>query len=172
MPTAKAKSKPSADPRLLAERAHPRDGRARLSKGPQPRTVTVNLSESPLGWLFARGHLDARQFEAGEKLRSDYERAQLGVRTTMRWDGMPGAGGRRGTPGMLEASERQIAAKQRFDGALAHIGRDLNDIAWRVICAGESVPVAEKDLGWPARSGKLVLRLALDRLADYYRLPG
>ena len=43
---------------------------------------------------------------------------------------------------------------------------------WRVICSGEAMPVAEKALGWPVRSGRLVLRLALDRLADFYRLPG
>jgi hypothetical protein len=40
-----------------------------------------------------------------------------------------------------------------------------------VICAGEALPVAEKGLGWPARAGRLVLTLALDRLADHYRLP-
>jgi hypothetical protein len=31
---------------------------------------------------------------------------------------------------------------------------------------------AETALGWPARAGKLVLKMALDRVADYYRLPG
>jgi hypothetical protein len=30
---------------------------------------------------------------------------------------------------------------------------------------------AETALGWPARAGKLVLGLALDRVADFYRLP-
>jgi hypothetical protein len=29
---------------------------------------------------------------------------------------------------------------------------------------------AESSLGWPARAGKLVLVLALDRVADYYRI--
>jgi hypothetical protein len=29
---------------------------------------------------------------------------------------------------------------------------------------------AETALGWPARAGKLVLGMALDRVADYYRL--
>ena len=32
------------------------------------------------------------------------------------------------------------------------------------------LPVAEKALQWPARSGKLVLKLALDRVADFYRI--
>ncbi|MGL5836919.1 MAG: DUF6456 domain-containing protein, partial [Sphingorhabdus sp.] len=65
-----------------------------------------------------------------------------------------------------------INAKQRFDGGMAALGRDLSDIAWRVICAGEGLPLAEKAMGWPLRSGKLVLRIALDRLADYYRVSG
>jgi hypothetical protein len=29
---------------------------------------------------------------------------------------------------------------------------------------------AETALGWPARAGKLVLGLALNRVADYYRI--
>ena len=159
------------DPRLLAERGLresgpvPRDAKAR-------RTVTVNLAESPLSWLHAHGHLSDRQLLAGEKLRSDYENASLGPRTTMAWDSTPVSRGKRGVPSPFTPTERSLHAKQRFDGALSALGRDLADIAWRVICAGEGVPVAERALGWPLRSGKLVLRIALDRLAEYYRLPG
>jgi hypothetical protein len=43
-------------------------------------------------------------------------------------------------------------------------------VLWRVVCAGEGLGAAERALGWPARAGKLVLELALDRLADHYRL--
>jgi len=53
-------------------------------KGAGGRSVTVNLAESALGWLRARGLVDARGFEAGERLRADYETAQLGARVTMR----------------------------------------------------------------------------------------
>jgi len=55
---------------------------------------------------------------------------------------------------------------------LTALGPDLSDIAWRVICFGESVPIAEREMSWPVRSGKLVLKIALDRLAVYYRIPG
>ena len=131
------------------------------------RTVTVNMVESPLTWLHARGHLDERQFDAGERLRADYERAQLSPSVTMRWDPVRVDGG--GGDG-LTPSERQLAAKARFDGAMAEAGSGLKDILWRVACACEGLPEAEKGLGWPARSGKLVLRLALDRVADFYRI--
>ena len=168
-------TKARSDPRLLAERALPQDGEDRNDREPKrmrPRSVTVNLSESPLGWLHARGHLTDRQFDAGEKLRADWERANLAPRITMRWDAAPVAGGKRSAPAMLEESEAQLAAKLRFENAIDYLGNDLSDIAWRIICGGEGTPVAEKNLGWPARSGKLVLKIALDRLASFYRLPG
>ncbi|EDL47827.1 DUF6456 domain-containing protein [Erythrobacter sp. SD-21] len=132
------------------------------------RTVTVNLGESPLTWLHARGHLDDRQFDAGERLRADYERAQLSPSVTMRWDPVRLDGG--GAGDGLTPSERQLAAKARFDGAMAEAGAGLKDILWRVACGCEALSEAEKVLGWPARSGKLVLKLALDRVADFYRI--
>ena len=136
------------------------------------RHVTMNLSESPLGWLRARDLVSVRQFDAGEKLRGDFERASLGPSVTMRWD----ASGVRGQSGLapdaLDRTTAQVAAKQRFDAAIAAAGAGLSDILWRTICACESVPDAERALGWPARSGRLVLGMALDRVADFYRLPG
>ncbi len=160
--------------RLLAERVMEGETPGRRVEGARrpARSVTVNLAESPLGWLLARGLIDQRQFDAGEKLRADWERANLAPSLTMRWDAAPRGGARRGSDDHLEPTERQTAARQRFDAAMTALGRDLNDIAWRVICSGEAMPMAEKALGWPVRSGRLVLRLALDRLADYYRLPG
>ena len=131
------------------------------------RTVTVNLAESPLSWLHARGHLDDRLFQAGERLRLDYERAQLSPGVTMRWDPVRVDGG--GGDGMTP-TERQLAAKARFDAAMDEAGSGLSDVLWRVVCGCESLPEAEKGLGWPVRSGKLVLKLALDRVADYYRI--
>lgn len=152
--------------RKLVERELTVEGPIRGSgaKG-KTRTVTVNLAESPLSWLHARGHLDDRLFDAGERLRADYERAQMGPSVTMRWEPVriKGSGDH-----SLTHSERQLAAKQRFDAALAEAGKGLEDILWRVVCAGEGLPDAERALGWPSRSGKLVLKLALDRVAGFY----
>ena len=153
---------------VLAERELTSEGPGKGAARQGRRSVTVNLAESPLTWLHARGHLTGRQSDAGEKLRTDWEAAQLVGGVTMRWDAVriAGSGGERG----LNPTERQMAAKARFDGALAGAGRGLEDILWRVVCAGEALADAEKGLGWPARSGKLVLSLALDRVADFYRL--
>ncbi len=132
--------------------------------------VTVNLAESPLGWLVRRGMVSLRQFEAGERLRADFTRAQLAPRTTMAWDAGPAARGPRGAPDMVDASTAQIAAKARFHAAVTAVGGGLSDVLWRVVCQGEGLETAERALGWPARAGKVVLLLALDRLGDHYQL--
>lgn len=135
------------------------------------RSVTVNIAESPLGWLYSRKLVSARQFEAGERLRTDYETASIAPSVTMRWNASPAARGRRGADAPLDPTLAQIAAKRRFDEAIAALGNGLGDIAWRVLCAGEALPSAERAMGWPTRAGRLVLTLALDRLSDHYRLP-
>jgi hypothetical protein len=162
--------------RLLAERAIPdEDEPRRIKPGKRARiravrTVTVNLAESPLGWLKARGLLDNRQFDAGERLREDWERSQLPPSVTMRWDAAPLGHEARGAPDAPDLGGAQVAAKRRFETAVAAVGGGLSDVLWRVVCAGEGMRDVERALGWPARAGKLVLTLALDRLADHYRM--
>jgi hypothetical protein len=135
------------------------------------RSVTINIAESPLGWLFSRGLVSRRQFDAGERLRSDWERAQLAPRVTMSWDAAPVARSRGGSGTEPDLSGAQIDAKRRFNEAVASAGPGLSDILWRVVCSGEGMREAESALGWPARAGKLVLTFALDRVADFYRIP-
>ncbi len=154
--------------RQLVERELTAEGPSRRQPRRGGRSATVNLAESPLTWLHARGLLSDRQYDAGERLRADWERAQLAPSITMRWDPVRTSGGSRDHG--LTTGERQIAAKARFDGAVSAAGPGLADVLWRVVCAGEGLPQAEKALSWPARSGKLVLGLALDRVADFYRV--
>ncbi len=158
-------------PRLLDERAI--EWGIASPDGPRTRpvrSVTVNATESPLGWLFVRGLVSQRQYDAGERLRSDWERAQLAPHVTMAWDATPVARGRGGAAAEPDLSGAQIDAKRRFDDAIASAGPGLADILWRIVCAGEGMRDAETALGWPARAGKLVLTLALDRIAGYYRI--
>ncbi len=161
--------------RLLSEHAIEAAGGAPAKAGggaSRPiRSVTVNLAESPLGWLFARGHVSRRQFDAGERLRQDWERSGLAPRVTMSWDAAPAARDRGGRAPAVDPALWQIDARRRFDDAIRAAGPGLSDILWRVVCAGEGMREAETALGWPARAGKLVLTIALDRLANYYRIP-
>jgi hypothetical protein len=163
-------TKPNA--RLIGERAIEAGIASEIERGSRrsARSVTVNAAESPLGWLLARGLVSRRQYDAGERLRCDWERAQLAPRVTMSWDAGPVARDCGGSVPERDLGGAQIDAKKRFDAAVASAGPGLADILWRVVCAGEGMRDAETALGWPARAGKLVLSLALDRIADFYRV--
>jgi hypothetical protein len=89
----------------------------------------------------------------------------------MSWDAAPRQGGRRSAHQPPDPSLGQLSARDRFDGAIRAAGPGLADILWRVACAGEGLVAAERALGWPSRAGKLVLTLALDRVAGWYKLP-
>ena len=157
--------------RLLRERVtEPNRLQGVCRSRPPSRSVVVNLAESPLGWLFVRGLVSQRQFDAGERLRSDWERAQLAPQVTMSWDSFPVSRSRAGPAAAPDLNGAQIDAKRRFNDAIASAGPGLSDILWRIVCAGEGMREAESALGWPARAGKLVLTFALDHVADYYRI--
>ena len=145
--------------RLLAtRRLSPADAIDRLN-------VTVNLAESPLAWLARRGMVTPAQFQASERLRNDFMVAGQAPRVTMRWDPAPSS---RSAGQDFDPTTAQISARQRFDAAVAAAGPGLADVLWRVICMGEGLETAERALGWPNRAGKLVLKLALDRLVAHY----
>jgi hypothetical protein len=155
-------------PTHLIERPVP--GATLSRTGRASRTVTVNLAESPLSWLHARKMISDRQFAAGSLLHADYMRGELAQRTTMAWDPAPADKSNRAR-GADMATIGAIDARDRFHAACATAGPGLTDVLWRVVCAGDRIPDVERTLGWPSRSGKLVLTLALDRIADYYRVP-
>ena len=128
-------------------------------------SVVVNDAESPLGWLKAHGAIDGRQFEAGEKLRRDYTLARLEPRLC-RDLSAPLVDGR--GPANPVLSDTVLAAKQRFAKALAAVGPGLSDLLFELCCALRGLEAVETQNGWPRRSGKVVLGLALDRLAAHY----
>ena len=88
----------------------------------------------------------------------------------MAWDGAPVSRGRGGRGPLADLSAGQIDARRRFQSAIDSAGPGLADILWRIVCSGEGMREAETALGWPARAGKVVLTIGLDRIADFYRL--
>lgn len=137
----------------------------------------VNEAESPLGWLRSRRDkqgqplISEAQYDAGERLRVDFTLAQMSPRVTQSWDGCSGSRGRSGRkPDSLQVSETTMAAKQRFMRALDAVGPELSGILVDVCCLSRGLEAAERSLGWPQRSGKLVLQIALTQLARHYGL--
>jgi hypothetical protein len=66
--------------------------------------------------------------------------------------------------------ETVLAAKQRFSRALKLVGPGLADFLIDTCCNLTGLAEAEHAKGWPERSGKIVLQLALDQLAHHYGL--
>jgi len=139
-----------------------------------PRRPRYNLAESPVAVLGRRREKDGRLFleqdlvVAAERLREDFELAQMGPKVAQNWEHfLTGAdrGGQRGDSGMAQAPR---AARDRVAAALRDLGPGLGDVALRVCCFLEGVETAEQRLGWAARSGKIVLRIALQRLRRHY----
>ena len=61
-------------------------------------------------------------------------------------------------------------ARERVAKAVEALGPGLSDVALRVCCFLEGLEATEKRMGWAARSGKVVLKLALQRLVAHYGL--
>lgn len=145
--------------------------------GSGERKLRFNLAESPLSVLGRKRDKDGTAYlgsdliEAGERLREDFELAQMGPRVTQNWERFLTSGGARGTiaPGRSPGDGPQDA-RTRVANALEALGPGLSDIVFRVCCFLEGLETAEKRLGWSARSGKVVLKIALQRLADHYRI--
>jgi hypothetical protein len=144
-------------------------GSARAAEAPS-RRPGFNDAESPLQWLARRKLLSPQQVDAGERLRSDFTFSGLTPRLTVNWDAIgPGSAGRRPSPGAgLELSDRVVAARQRFDRALSAVGPELAGILIDVCCHLKGIEIAERAAGWPVRSGRIVLGLALSALARHY----
>jgi hypothetical protein len=153
--------------RLVREQSAPQPGGGR-------RQVKVNLGESPIAWLARRRDatgqpwLSSAEVLAAERLRETFERAGLIGRLTMDWTARP----RRGAGGgvRFDPMERGLQARSSAAAALDAVGHEGRGLLLRVCCGGSALQAAERDLGLKRRSGKLVLKAALGRLARHYRL--
>jgi hypothetical protein len=59
-------------------------------------------------------------------------------------------------------------ARKRLHKAVDAVGQDLDEVLITTCCLNVGLVEMEKKLGWPNRSGKLVLKIALRRLAQHY----
>jgi Domain of unknown function (DUF6456) len=141
------------------------------------RPAIVNNAESPLAWLASRKDkngvplLAAFQFEAGERLRADYHFAGISAKVTASWNPAATSNGNGGSQNDAAAlADNVLAARQRVVRALAGVGPELSGVLVDVCCHLKGLEEAEKTEGWPQRSGKVILQIALTRLARHYGL--
>jgi Domain of unknown function (DUF6456) len=136
--------------------------------------VTRNEAESPLAWLARRKDKDGRpmldpaSLAAGERFRLDFTLAGLQPRVTSDWS-TPVSGAALGDRGM-HISDVMVAARQRLDKALDALGPELAALVIDVCGFLKGLELVEAEQRWPARSAKVVLGIALARLAAHYGL--
>lgn len=137
------------------------------------KRVRFTTQENPIAVLARRRDKGGQPFlkpelvAASERLREDFELSQIGTAITQNWDRFLTAGTYNGRSG-ANSSARSHDAHQRFTNALESLGEGLSEIALRCCCHQEGMVTIEKRLGWPARSGKVVLRIALIKLREHY----
>jgi hypothetical protein len=137
-----------------------------------------NASESPLAWLRQRRDkrgnplISQAEFEAGERLRTDFWRAHMNPRVTASWSEAAQIYRRQRTRGPchIEEADRVIIARQQVNRALAAVGPELSGYLLDVCCFLKGLEQIEREANLPARSGKELLRVALRSLARHYGL--
>ena len=167
----------AADPATSFRDQHLEIVESRIAGEEGPIRVTVDTGESPLAWLRRRKDrdgapmIDAAAFEAGERLRRDLTFAGILPSITARWEGAidKGNGGMRDPAAATDAT---IAARQRVRAALGEVGGELADLLVDLCGFLKGLELIERERRWPPRSAKVVVRLALGRLAVHYGLSG
>ena len=155
------------------------DSRSARHDEPRPEaasTPSMNLDESPLAWLARRKDKDGKpllseaEVNAGERLRADFYFAQMTPSVTANWSSLSGkTGGRRSAPGHgIDMADHVVAARERVRLALKAAGPELAGILIDVCCHLKGIEAAEKASGWPQRTGRIVLTIALRHLARHY----
>lgn len=137
------------------------------------RRIRYNMAESPIAAMARRKDKSGKPFlssdlvGAAERLREDFELAQMETQQPQTWDECLSGDGSLDNSGAAKGPARTRVAE-----ALRDLGPGLGDVALRVCCYMDGVETAEKRMGWSARSGKIVLRIALQRLKRHYDARG
>ena len=102
--------------------------------------------------------------QAGEYLYEDYELARFESGTGMDF--------LRAVFDFKETDVGEIPLQsptQRLQYALHTLGPGLADVTYKACCLKIGLEMVERQLGWSSRSGKIVLRIALERLRHHYK---
>lgn len=158
------------------------DTGVRLATPAERQQPSFNETESPLYRLRHRKdgkaagpYLNQPQYEAGERLRHDFERADFSARVTANWGAMRVDGGAHASLSdnrIAQVADAALDARRRVHAAFDAVGPELAGVLYYVCCIAGGLEPAERFLALPPRSGKAILSIALTRLARHYQLLG
>lgn len=144
-----------------------------------PQSKPVQKPDSPLERLYQRkngkGHsyLSDDQFQAGERLRSDFEKGQLQPRISANYSrAMSGSSATGRGFSALEITDFAMDARARLNRAIETLEPELAGVALDICCFLKGFELVERERQWPPRSAKLMLRTALSALSAHYGLSG
>lgn len=149
--------------RTSKDASTPSRGRARYAAAESPLlTLSKRLDKS------GKPFLNPELVAAGERLREDFELGQMSQRVAQNWDRFLAGGELPGGESSATENAMMLSARARVTSALADLGPGLGDVVLRCCCYLEGMEAVERRMGWSARSGKIVFRIALTRLRRHY----
>ncbi|MGF1650862.1 MAG: DUF6456 domain-containing protein [Hyphomicrobiaceae bacterium] len=177
-------------PRQAQSPAHRAKGRSAPHRdqlaGPTAESATSTANpvgtlgfacDGAVAWLRSRRDaagnpmISDAEYAAAQRLKHDFIRADVHVRTTVNLTPKIASSSHYESQNAhADAIDRALAARQRLTAALESMEPRMAQALVAVCCHERSLAAVERDLGWPARSAKLVLALALGQLARHYGL--
>ncbi len=142
------------------------DGDVRTARGFDADRVLRRLAA--LRDSAGRPWLSAAELAAAANLKTDWERGEIGLVRGSDWSAPPKGASTRGADAHDAAMARRCDARRRLANALAALAPPLRAVVERVCLREEGLEALERAESWPARSGKLALKLALAQLAQRY----
>jgi hypothetical protein len=130
---------------------------------------------NPLLWLFRRKDkngatlIGPAAYAAGERFRADLTFSGMLPKTTMDWSSAGFVDVSRSASG-LNPTEAAISARQRVDHAFRAVGPEFSGLLVDLCGFCKGLETIERERGWPQRSGKVVVQIALSALARHYGL--
>lgn len=115
-----------------------------------------------------RTWLDSSELSAAARLKADWERGEVGLVRGSDWSAPPKGGTPRSAGAQEAAMAARCDARRRATDALAALAPPLRVVVERVCLRDEGLEALERAEAWPARSGKLALKLALAQLVVSY----
>ncbi|MBX9745793.1 MAG: hypothetical protein K2X34_02755 [Hyphomonadaceae bacterium] len=110
--------------------------------------------------------LDAAEIAAAARLRRDWRLGERGLVRGSDWSAPPNASSGRSAGKAAESAVGAFCdARRRVAQALENLAPPLRRVVEQVCLREEGLEALERAESWPARSGKLALKLALAQLA-------